>query len=311
MKIVFMGTPQFSVPILEELVEKYNVSAIITQPDKKVGRKKELVFSPVKKVAIKNNIKCYQPDRIKEDYQFLIDLKPDLIITAAYGQIIPKKILELPKYGCINVHGSLLPKLRGGAPIHRAITRGHKETGITIMYMSEKMDAGDIISKSKIPILNNDNLETMHNKLSLLGKDLLIETIPLIINGKSKRKKQDEKEVTYAFNIKREDELLNFTNSANDVYNHIRGFNPWPVAYTIIQDKQLKIYDSKILYDSKFKGKPGEIVDINKNNFTIMTGDLPLTILEVKQEGKKKMNVKDYLNGEGKKKLKIGLIVGV
>ena len=194
-KVVFMGTPEFSVPVLEGLIENYQVIGVVSQPDRKVGRKQEVVFSPVKQVAISHDIPVFQPEKIRVDYEDILDLKPDIIITCAYGQIIPKAILDFPKYGCINVHASLLPKLRGGAPIQKAIIDGYSKTGITIMYMDEAMDSGDIISQREIPILDNDTMETLHDKLSILGKELLLDTLPSIIDGFVIRIKQDEKEV--------------------------------------------------------------------------------------------------------------------
>ena len=176
MRIVFMGTPDFAVNVLQGLIDNYEVVGVVTQPDRQVGRKQELVFSPIKKLALNYNIPVLQPEKIRVDYKEVLDLKPDIIITCAYGQIIPKEILDYPKLGCINVHASLLPKLRGGAPIHKAIIDGYKETGITIMYMDVKMDNGDIISQSKTDILDTDNLESLHDRLSIMGRDLLLET---------------------------------------------------------------------------------------------------------------------------------------
>ena len=197
LKVIFMGTPCFSLNILEALIKETNLIGVVTQPDKLVGRKKELEFPEVKKLALENNILIFQPRNIKEEYQEILALKPDIIITCAYGQILPREILENPKYGCINVHASLLPKLRGGAPIHHAIIDGYKETGITIMYMDIHMDTGDIIKEESIKIEDCDTYQTLHDKLSLLGAKLLIETLPDIINKKNQRIKQIESEATY------------------------------------------------------------------------------------------------------------------
>ena len=204
-RIVFMGTPNFAVPILESLIDRYNVVMVVCQPDRKKNRKGKVEFPETKKVALIHDINVFQPERIKDDYNSIIDAKPDLIITCAYGQIIPDEILNYPKIGCINVHGSLLPELRGGAPIHWAIIRGYKETGITIMDMSSKMDAGDIISQASIKIDDDMILDTLYEKLSYLGRDLLIETLPSIIKNTCTRKKQDESKVTFGFNVKKED----------------------------------------------------------------------------------------------------------
>lgn len=298
LRIVFMGTPEFSVPVLEGLIENYEVILVVTQPDKCVGRHKEIKFSSVKEVALKNNIKVFQPVKIRTDYQEIIDLKPDLVVTCAYGQIIPKEILDSPKYGCINVHASLLPKLRGGAPIHKAIINNYARTGITIMYMVEKMDAGDIISQKETVITMEDNLKTLHDRLSIMGKELLLETIPDIISGNITRIKQDESEVTYAYNITREEEHLDFNASSIDIYNRIRGLSPTPGAYAYIDGKIIKIYKAE-LSDSFFTTKEnGEISKIYKDGFGISTKDREIIIKEFQFEGKRRMTVKEYLNGK-------------
>ncbi len=307
MKVIFMGTPVFSAPILEALIAQYQVVAVITQPDKKIGRKQELQYTPVKEVAVKNNIKVYQPTKIKEDYEFLHELDFDIIITAAYGQIIPKEILDMPRLGCINVHGSLLPKLRGGAPIHRSILNGYSETGITIMYMAEKMDAGDMISKRIVKIEDEDTVGTLHDKLSLAGKELLLETLPSIIDGTNKREAQNEDEVTYAWNLKREEELLDFNKTTREVYNHVRAFNPWPTAYANIDGKSLKFFNVKeVLYESS--AAIGEIIEKDKDYFRVKTSNGALDVYEVQYEGKKKMDTKSFLNGVGKTIIEIGKV---
>ena len=207
-RIVFMGTPTYAVPILESLIENYNVVLVVSQPDREKDRKGNLLVTPTKEVAIKNNIPVYQPLKIREEYQTVLDYKPDIIITCAYGQIIPDVILDYPEYGCINVHGSLLPKLRGGAPIHHAIINGDKVTGMTIMYMASKMDAGDIISWRSLEIGENDNLDYIYDKMSYLGRDLLIDTLPSIFNKTNTRIKQDENLVTFGLNISKEEEKI-------------------------------------------------------------------------------------------------------
>ncbi|HOP65834.1 MAG TPA: methionyl-tRNA formyltransferase, partial [Bacilli bacterium] len=218
MKIVFMGTPDFSVPVLKALIESFQVILVVTKIDQKVGRHQELSYSPVKKVALENNIPLFQPIKIKADYQKIINLQPDLIVTCAYGQIIPKEVLDCPKYGCINVHASLLPKYRGGAPIHWAIINGEKETGVTIMYMDETMDTGDIIKSSKIEIKETDNVGILFDKLSLLGAKLVVEVINSIKNNKVERIKQDNSKATYAPTLKRADEFLSFNATIKEVY---------------------------------------------------------------------------------------------
>jgi methionyl-tRNA formyltransferase len=303
LKVVFMGTPDFAVPVLESLIANTRVIAVVTQPDKEVGRHQKLSFSPIKEVAIKHNIKVLQPIKIRIAYQEIIDLKPDIIITCAYGQIIPKEILVNPPYGCINVHASLLPNLRGGAPIHHALIDGYTETGITIMYMDEGMDSGDIISQEVMPIEENDNVETLHDKLSMLGSQLLMKTLPSIIDGTNQRTKQDSSQVTYAYNIKREDEHLRFNTSTNNVYNQIRGLNPFPGAYTILDGKHLKIYQARKNLSHHPKTEPGTITYIYKDGIGIETLDGEIIITEIQLEGKKKTTVQDYLNGINKEML--------
>lgn len=308
LKVVFMGTPEFSVKILKELIDNCDVIGVVSQPDKIVGRKKVLEKTPVKLVALENNIKVIQPVNIKKDYQEIIDLNPDIIVTCAYGQIIPKELLDFPKYGCINVHASLLPKLRGGAPIHRSIIDDYGKTGITIMYMDEKMDEGDIISQEETLITSQDNLVTLSNRLSDIGAELLIKTIKDIISGKSKRIKQDSSLANYAPNIKREEEHIDFNKTSREIRNLIRGLYDTPGANLILDGKEMKIYDAEIS-DRVFMNKEnGEITAIYKNGFGISTRDGEIIITKLKPFGKKKMTAKDYLNGINKNEL-IGKVV--
>ena len=301
-RIVFMGTPSFAVPILEALIENYNVVMVVCQPDRKKNRKGKLEFPETKKIALKHNIDIFQPEKIKYDYKQIIEAKPDLIITCAYGQIIPDEILNYPRLGCINVHGSLLPELRGGAPIHWAIIRGYKETGITIMDMSKKMDAGDIISQKSIKIDDNMILNTLYEKMSNLGRDLLIETLPSIIDGTAKRIKQDESKVTFGYNIKKEDTKIDFSNSSINIKNLIRGLNSIPGAYCYLDNKRMKIYDIDILEKSNDKNY-GKIVRIDKDGIVCTTKDNLIKIKELAIEGKKRCKVIDYLNGINKEEL--------
>lgn len=305
LNIIYMGTPDFSVPALDELNKNYNILAVVTQPDKEVGRKRQLKASPVKEYAINNNIKVFQPSKIRVDYKDILSLNPDIIITCAYGQIIPKEVLNYPKYGCVNIHASLLPKLRGGAPIHKAIINGYDETGVTIMYMDEKMDSGDIIYQEKVKIEENDNAGTLFDKLSVLGSKMIIKVLPDIINGTNKRIKQNENEITYAYNITREEEHILFNKSTRDVYNHIRGLYPWPVGYATLDDKKVKIYSSKVGTSSKY-GETGEIINIYNDAIGVKTLDGEILITELQFEGKKRVSVKDYLNGLHDKKSIIG-----
>ena len=301
-KVIFMGTPEYSVPVLKSLIENYNVIGVVTQPDKEVGRGKEVEFSPIKKVALDNNIKVLQPEKIRNEFDCVLELNPDIIITCAYGQIIPKEILDYPKYGCINVHASLLPKYRGGAPIHRAILNGEKETGITIMYMAPGMDDGDIISQEKVIIRDDETVGELHDELSLLGPKLLLETLPSIFAGTNKRIKQDESKVTLAKIIKKEDEIIDFDDLSINIYNKIRGLNPYPGAYSLLDNKRVKIYKSRI-EKSNSKEIPGTIIDILKDGIVVKTKDSSIVIEELKMEGKKKMTTKEYLNGVKKEEL--------
>ena len=301
-KIVFMGTPDFSVPVLQGLIDNYDVIGVVTQPDKEVGRKQELVYSPIKKLALEHGIKVLQPAKIRVDYQDVIDLHPDIIITCAYGQIIPKEILDCPKYGCVNVHASLLPKYRGGAPIHRAIINGEKETGITIMYMDVGMDSGDIIKQRSIAIGENDCVGDLHDALSTMGRDLLLETLPSILDGTNERIKQDDSKVTLASIIKREDEVIDFNDTTVNVHNKIRGLSPFPCSYAVLDGKIVKVYKAEI-GDSKVSGTPGEIIKTYKDGIGIKTGDGEIIIKELKVEGKKQMTAADFLNGTDKTKL--------
>ena len=296
LKVIFMGTPEFCVPILKELIDKCNVLAVVTQPDKEVGRKREIVYSPIKKVALENNIKVLQPVKIREEYKDIIDLNADIIITCAYGQIIPEVILNNPRLGCINVHASLLPKLRGGAPIHKAIIYGYEKTGITIMYMDKGMDTGDMISKTEVKIDDNDTAESLHDKLQKVSVPLLMETLPKIINGTSERIKQDENEVTYAYNVSREEEHVNFNKTSKEIYNQIRGLNSWPGAYAVLDDKNIKLWAATITNNKK-QGEIGQIVDISKEGMEVITKDGSILITELQIPGKKKVKVSDFING--------------
>lgn len=296
-RIVFMGTPDFSVPVLDLLNKTYGVKAVVTQPDKEVGRNGKIVYSPVKKYAMLNNIVVIQLNKIKDSYEEVISLDPDLIVTCAYGQILPKELLDYPKFGCINVHASLLPKLRGGAPIHRAIINGYKKTGVTIMYMAEGMDNGDIISQSEVDILDTDTTSILHNKLSILGSKLLISTLPSILDGTCKRVSQNDSEVTFAPIIKKEDEHIDFSKTSLEVYNLIRGLNSFPGAYFYLNGKRIKVFESIIgneYYTDKING---EIVKIYKDGIGIKTSNGVIILTNIQPEGKPRMSAKDYING--------------
>lgn len=302
-RIVFMGTASFSLAVLKMLLnEKYNVVGVVTQPDRYVGRKKVLTMPDVKVEALKHDIPVVQPQRIKTEYQEIIDLKPDLIITAAYGQIVPQAVLDAPALGCVNVHASLLPKYRGGAPVHQCIIDGEDKTGVTIMYMVKKMDAGNIISQKETPILEDDTVGVLYDRLSEIGAELLKETLPSILAGKNASIPQDESLVTYAPTLSREDERLDWHLNAQDIYNKVRGTNPWPGSYTTYQDKVVKIWAGKVhVCENAVKHHAhqdnGTIVKIFKDAIGVKVNDGVYLITEFQLEGKKRMSVKDYLNG--------------
>ena len=302
LKVVFMGTPSFAVPVLEELIDKCNVLMVVCQPDRKKNRHGDVLYPETKKVAIEHNIETFQPVKLRKDYQKIIDANPDIIITCAYGQIVPDEILNFPKYGCINIHGSLLPELRGGAPIHWAIIRGYKETGITIMDMNSRMDAGDIITQASIKIDDDMTLEELYDKMSYLGRDLLMKVLPNIISGKVIRIVQDDNEATFAYNISKEDMKIDFSKKSKDIKNLVRGLCPVPGAYCYLDGKRIKIYEVDILDDNS-NGKYGEIVKIDKDGIICNTSDKLIKIKDIAIEGKKRCKVYDYLNGVNKDKL--------
>lgn len=301
-KVIFMGTPDFAVPILQKLIEYTDVSLVVTQPDKKVGRKQILTSSPIKVEAEKNNIPVFQPTRIKEDFEPILNTEADIIITCAYGQIIPKSILDYPRLGCINVHASLLPKYRGGAPIHHCLINGEKETGVTIMYMDEKMDSGDIIAQASYLIKEEDNVGTLHKILSHLGANLLIEILPSIIEGSNKRIKQNIEQVTFAKIIQREDERIDFNQEGNKILNQIRGLNPWPLANFTLNETEMKVLKATFFLDNHGK-EPGRIVEVQKNKLGISCKNGIIYLEKIKPFGKKEMAISDYLNGIKKEDL--------
>ena len=294
--VIFMGTPEFAVPVLKMLIENYNVLLVVSQPDREKDRKGNLLSTPVKKLALKNNIPVYQPLKIKEEYEQVIKMNADIIVTCAYGQIIPEVILNQPKYGCINVHGSLLPKLRGGAPIHHAIINGDEYTGMTIMYMAKKMDAGDIISQKRVDILPDDNLDLLYERMSFVGAKLLEETMPKIINGTNERTVQDEELVTFGYNITKEEEKIDFNKNAKEVFNLIRGLSSVPGAYCYFDNLRMKIYASEIT-NKKVTSQPGKIIDVDKTGIYVNTNDFVIKITDIKLEGKKRCLIKDFVNG--------------
>ena len=296
LRILYMGTPAFSTTILRGLIDNgYTIVGLISQPDRPVGRKKIIEPTPTKVVALENDIPVYQVENIRHEYEFIKDINPDIIITCAYGQIIPQAVLDIPRLGCINVHASLLPKLRGGAPIQHAIIDGLKETGITIMEMAAGMDSGAIYLQKATPISDDDNLETLSNRLSEMGKDLLLEFLPLYLEGKLTKIPQDESEVSFAYNIKKEEEEIDWSKEARAVFNKIRGLYPKPGAYAILDDQIIKIYKTEIV-EEKSNLKPGTI-NVNSNELIVSCGKGSVRILELQPAGKKIMEISQYLNG--------------
>lgn len=297
--IVFMGTPDFSVPVLKMLIENTNVLLVVTQPDKIVGKDKTVSFNPVKKLALEENIPVFQPMRIRKDFEKLKNLDINLIVTCAYGQIIPKEVLDMPKYGCINVHASILPKYRGSAPIQWCLFNNDDVTGVTIMYMDEGMDTGDIIKIKEIPILDSDNVGTLHDKLSKLGCDLLLEVLPTIFNKTNDRIKQGNN-YTMAPMIKREDERLDFNEEGKKIIGKIKGLNPWPLANIIINNQEIKVLEAEFV--QKKVDNTGIIKEIDKKNLGITCKDGIIYLKKIKPSGKKVMEINSFLNGIDKEK---------
>lgn len=300
-RVVFMGTPDFAVHVLEKLIENTNIVLVVTKKDAYVGRKKVLTESPVAICAHEHNIEVYKPNKLKEDYEYILNKKPDIIITCAYGSIVPKVVLDYPSYGCINVHASLLPKYRGASPIVASILNGEKETGITIMYMDEGIDTGNIIMSRSIEIEDNDNSLSLSNKLSLLGANLLIDTLPKIFEGENFDIPQDNEEATYVGMLKREDEHIDFNNSVENIKNQVRAFSPEPYAFINIDDTEYKISEVEIKKCDVFN--IGIIVEVNKESFGITAKDGIVYIKRIKPSGKKEMSVKDFFNGFDKTSL--------
>ncbi|MFS0942694.1 methionyl-tRNA formyltransferase [Enterococcus sp. DIV0182] len=300
--IVFMGTPAFSVPILEGLLEAgYIVQAVVTQPDRPVGRKKVITPTPVKEAALKHDLLVLQPEKISgsEEMEKIVELQPDILITAAFGQFLPEKLLQVPKHGAINVHASLLPKYRGGAPVHYSIINGEKETGVTIMEMIKKMDAGGIFAQESLPITKQDDVGTMFDKLSLLGKELLLKTLPSILDGSLTPTPQDEEKVTFSPNITREQEAIDWNKKAEEVDNQVRGMRPWPIAFTTYEDVRWKLLAVEPLAEETTEA-PGTIIRKDKKNLWIACGNQTvLAIKELQPAGKGKQTIQAFLNGSG------------
>lgn len=307
--LIFMGTPDFSVPILRMLSEDgYDILAVVTQPDRPVGRKKVLTPTPVKEEALRLGLPVIQPEKLKgsNELREIISFEADVIVTAAFGQLLPVELLESPKFGCLNVHASLLPAYRGGAPIHQAVMDGQNETGVTIMYMAEKLDAGDIISQQAIKIESTDTTGHLFEKLSIVGRDLLQTTLPLVLRNENKREPQNEKLVTFARNISREQERVDWSNSASSIYNQVRGLHPWPVAYTTLNGQSVKIWWGVTGEKVSTLKDVGVVVNILEDRIIVQTGnEETFEILELQPSGKKKMTAEEFLRGTGSR-LQIG-----
>lgn len=299
MKILFMGTPDFAVAVLRDLIaSRHQVIGVVTQPDKPKGRGKSLTYPPVKEVALEYQIPVYQPLKAKEEefIETLRKLEPDIIIVVAYGQILPQTILDLPRYGCINVHASLLPKYRGAAPIQQVILDGEAETGVTAMYMEASLDTGDMLKKISIPIDTKETGGSLHDKLKALGGPLILEVLEELLNGTAVREKQDDGKASYVKILSKNQGHIHWEKKAEEIERLIRGLNPWPSAYTYLHGKILKIWEAE-LYNDKADCRPGTIAGITKDGIIVGTGvgKLKLTVLQL--EGKKRMSAEEFLRG--------------
>ncbi len=300
MKVIFMGTPDFAVPTLKA-IHKANIDIpfVITQPDRQRGRGKKIQYPPVKEAALDLNLKVLQPENIKEKNIFneIKQAAPDAIVVVAYGKIIPKDILDIPIYGCLNVHASILPKYRGAAPIHWALINGETETGVTIMKMDEGLDTGDILEQAKIDISINDNLGIIHDKLSVLGADLMVDVLRRLPQG-IKNTPQNPDHATYAPKIERNLERINWNADASQIHNLIRGLNPWPGAFTALNNKNIKIWDSEVYDSEKLEGQPGNILKVcPKEGIFVQAGKGIIRIKELQLAGRKRLASKEFLKG--------------
>lgn len=299
MKIVFMGTPDFAVPSLEALIEKFGVEAVFTQPDRPRGRGKKMVFSPVKEVAVKHDIKVFQPEKLKDDreaVEYLKELKPDFIIVVAFGQILTKEVLDIPKYGCINLHASLLPMYRGAAPLNWVIINGEKKSGNTTMLMDVGLDTGDMLLKDEVEITDNMTSGELHDILMNRGGELLIKTIEGLVDGSIKGEKQ-EGETCYAKMLSKETGKINWNNSAESIHNLIRGLNPRPIAHTTYKDENMKIYESEVLAESSNK-EAGTIIEVSKKGMKVSCGKGILLVKKIQFPNGKPLTIEQYINGK-------------
>lgn len=309
MKVLFMGTPDFAVSTLKEIIQSgHEVIGVVTQPDKVKGRGGKVSFPAVKEAALEHNLTVYQPVKVREPefIQKVRELNPEVIVVAAFGQILPKELLDIPPYGCINVHASLLPKYRGAAPIQAAIINGEKETGITIMHMDVGLDTGDMILQERVPILENDTGGSLHDKLADLGAKLLVKALDQLKDGTALRIPQDDAKATYVKMLDKEMGNIDFNKPAHYIERLIRGLNPWPTAYTKLNGKTLKFWSARVIEYPADK-KPGEVVEVNKDSFVVMTGKDALKILEVQLEGKRRLSCDAFLRG---KPIEKGTVLG-
>mgnify|MGYP001729369170 CR=1 FL=1 len=305
MKAVFMGTPDFAVPTLQKMVDMgIEITAVVTQPDKAKGRGKKVIYSPVKECALAHDLPVYQPVRIKKDPEFiqtLRDMAPDVIVVVAFGQILPKEVLDIPRLGCVNVHASLLPKYRGAAPIQQAVIDGEKESGVTIMRMGTGLDTGDMISRIVVPIAKDETGGTLFDKLAEAGAKLLVETLPHIFDGTAVYEKQPEESPTpYAGMITKQMGLINFGKSAAELERLVRGLNPWPSAFTFWNGKTLKVWESFVVKSEEAgteKPEPGTVVKTDKKGIYVACGEDVLVLSQVQLEGKKRMDADAFLRG--------------
>lgn len=299
MRVIFMGTTEFSCVVLNQLLEDgYNVVGVVTQPDRPFGRKRVLKASAVKEMALAHNIEVVQPVNIRKEMDLVLDLEPDLIVTCAYGQIVPKAILDYPKYKNLNVHASLLPKYRGGAPIHKSIINGDSETGVTLMLMDVGMDSGDMISKRSVDIAFDDTFGDVEAKLMEVSKDLLHSDLPKYLDKTLLPVKQDESEVTHAYAITREEEYISFKKPGVDVYNHIRGLVPWPVGYGVLDDVNIKLHGAKFV-EKNHSYEFGLVLDVNQDGVDVAVDGGIITLTKVQPSGKPVLKMVDVVNGYG------------
>ena len=304
-RLLFMGTPEISAKVLREVInEGYNVIGVIAQPDRPIGRKGELLKVPTKIVAEEHNIPVFQPQRIRKDYEFVKGLKPDLILTIAYGQIVPQGLLDIPQYGCLNLHGSLLPKYRGAAPIQYALINNEQVSGMTLMEMIDKMDAGKMYAKKEVIIDEEDNSTSLFEKMGDAACALVKEALPKYLEGKLPGEEQDENLVTFCPTIKSEQEKLNLQLSTKELFGWIRGLSDAPGAYLYLDEVKLKIYKARVFSD-KVEGQVGEILRADKGGLILQCKDGQLALLELQKEGKKRMDYKSFINGNQNLKGKI------